>query len=93
MSTLVSLKPFTVGFKTKAAGARTDLALGLCHAQYAILSERNSKVPPRIEPHIETLLQGGYHYIIPLLSDSGLRKTLKIQTPGRDKDLSHYTST
>ena len=34
-----------------------------CHAQYATLSKRNSKVPPRIEPHIETLLQGGYHYI------------------------------
>ena len=35
----------------------------LCHAQYATLSKRNSKVPPRIDPHIETLLQGGYHYI------------------------------
>ena len=34
-----------------------------CHAQYATLSKRNSKVPPRIDPHIETLLQGGYHYI------------------------------
>ena len=27
----------------------------LCHAQYATLSKRNSKVPPRIDPHIETL--------------------------------------
>ena len=35
----------------------------MCHAQYATLSKRNSKVPPRIDPHIETLLQGGYHYI------------------------------
>ena len=34
-----------------------------CHAQYATLSKRNSNVPPRIDPHIETLLQGGYHYI------------------------------
>ena len=34
-----------------------------CHAQYATLSKRYSKVPPRIDPHIETLLQGGYHYI------------------------------
>ena len=34
-----------------------------CHAQYATLSERNSKVPPMIDPRIETLLQGGYHYI------------------------------
>ena len=33
------------------------------HAQYATLSKRNSKVPPTIDPHIETLLQGGYHYI------------------------------
>ena len=36
---------------------------GSCHAQYATLSKRNSKVPQRIDPHIETLLQGGYHYI------------------------------
>ena len=42
-----------------------------CHAQYAILSERNSKVPPKIEPHIETLLQGGYHYIVPLHNSWG----------------------
>ena len=35
----------------------------LCHAQYATQSKRNSKVPQRIDPHIETLLQGGYHYI------------------------------
>ena len=34
-----------------------------CHAQYATLSKRNSKVPPRIDPHIDTLLQGGHHYI------------------------------
>ena len=33
------------------------------HAQYATLSKRNSKVPLRIDPHIGTLLQGGYHYI------------------------------
>ena len=25
--------------------------------------KKDSKVPSRIEPHIETLLQGGYHYI------------------------------
>ena len=31
--------------------------------QYATLSKRNSKVPPRIDPHIEELLQGGYHYV------------------------------
>ena len=37
--------------------------LNRCHAQYATLSKRNSKVPPRIDLHIETLLQGGYHYI------------------------------
>ena len=40
--------------------------LKYCHPQYAILSERNSKVPSRIEPLMETLLQGGYHYIVPL---------------------------
>ena len=39
------------------------MVLTICHAQYATLSKRNSKVPPRIDPHIETLLQGGYHYI------------------------------
>ena len=45
--------------------AATDTARDLreCHAQYVTLSKRNSKVPPRIDPHIETLLQGRYHYI------------------------------
>ena len=42
---------------------RWRLWLPTCHAQYVTLSKRNSKVPPRIDPHIETLLQGGYHYI------------------------------
>ena len=41
----------------------TPTAMDKCHAQHATLSKRNSKVPPRIDPHIETLLQGGYHYI------------------------------
>ena len=39
------------------------IVLRRCHTQYATLSKGNSKVPPRIDPHIETLLQGGYHYI------------------------------
>ena len=45
------------------AVADSENPLSACHAQYATLSKRNSKVPPRIDPHIETLLQGGYHYI------------------------------
>ena len=45
------------------AGLGAGVVLTSCHAQYATLSKRNSKVPPRINPHIETLLQGGYHYI------------------------------
>ena len=48
-----------------------ELVKAECHAQYAILSERNSKVPPRIEPHIGTLMQGGYYYIVPLHNSWG----------------------
>ena len=32
---------------------RSRLWLPTCHAQYATLSKRNSKVPPRIEAHLE----------------------------------------
>ena len=27
--------------------------------------------PPRIEPHIDMLLQGGYHYVVPLHNSWG----------------------
>ena len=50
-------------YRKSSACAAESNRLAECHAQYETLSKRNSKVPPRIDPHIETLLQGGYHYI------------------------------
>ena len=38
-----------------------------CHAQYAVLSSRNSEAPLRIEAHIEDASQDGHHYIIPCI--------------------------
>ena len=52
-----------VGEDGGGVGLVKTVVMMMCHAQYATLSKRNSKVPPRIDPHIETLLQGGYHYI------------------------------
>ena len=51
---------YTAGLSSKFRGKHVG---PVRHSQYATLSKRNSKVPPRIDPHIETLLQGGYHYI------------------------------
>ena len=64
--TVVSSAPLGDIIQNKEATgqvAKWAIELGPCHAQYATLYKRNSKVPPRIDPHIETLLQGGYHYI------------------------------